>query len=267
MSDRLHDTLSTLRTDVDSVPLADSSAVRARGTQRTRRQAVGTSLAVVALVAGAVGISGALTGTNNKASDLPADKQTVTTTQEPSPDPSVTEDKLQLAADPYLRGEDLTGIGPYENFQRNGELPSQLQMQCMDVVKLGAGAKRTGMVFFEDIGDATLHENLFEFPNTAAAEAFVADVSSTFAACDAGDPAEVTFEDRGPVAVGDQGAVRASRLSTPTADAGIGYYELGFIQDANIVVVLEWSSMGNPEDTGWVWDADRLQTALDRAVG
>ena len=61
MSDRLHDTLSTLRTDVDSMPLADSSAVRARGAQRTRRQAVGTSLAVVALVAGAVGISGALT--------------------------------------------------------------------------------------------------------------------------------------------------------------------------------------------------------------
>ena len=72
MSDRLHDTLSTLRTDVDSMPLADSSAVRARGAQRTRRQAVGTSLAVVALVAGAIGISGALTGTN-KANDLPAD--------------------------------------------------------------------------------------------------------------------------------------------------------------------------------------------------
>jgi hypothetical protein len=25
--------------------------------------------------------------------------------------------------------------------------------------------------------------------------------------------------------------------------------------------------MGNPEDTGWVWDAERLQTALDRALG
>jgi hypothetical protein len=76
MSDRLHDTLSTLRSDVDSMPLADSSAVRARGTQRTRRQAVGASLAVVALVAGAVGIGGALTGTN-KADNLPA--QTTTT--------------------------------------------------------------------------------------------------------------------------------------------------------------------------------------------
>jgi hypothetical protein len=268
MSDRLHDTLSALRTDVDSMPLADSSAVRARGAQRTRRQAVGSSLAVVALIAGAVGISGALTGNNNKASDLPADNPTVTTTQqEPSPRPSVTEEKLQLAADPYLRGDDLTGIGPYEAFQRNGELPEQLQMQCMDVVALGQGAKRTGMVFFEDTGDATLHENLFEFPNSAAAEEFVTDIGSTFAACDPGDPAEVTVEDRGPAPVGDQGAVRASRLSTPTADAGIGYYELGVIREANIVVVLEWSSMGNPEDTGWVWDAGRLQTALNRALG
>jgi hypothetical protein len=85
MSDRLHDTLSALRTDVDHMPLADSSAVRARGTQRTRRQAVGTSLAVVALVAGAVGISGALTGTN-KADNLPADP---TVSQSPSPAPTV----------------------------------------------------------------------------------------------------------------------------------------------------------------------------------
>jgi hypothetical protein len=82
MSDRLHDTLATLRTDVDSMPLADSSAVRARGAQRTRRQAVGTSLAVVALVAGAVGISGALTGDNNKAENLPADHTTTAPTVE-----------------------------------------------------------------------------------------------------------------------------------------------------------------------------------------
>lgn len=85
MSDRLHDTLSSLRTDVDHMPLADSSAVRARGTQRTRRQAIGTSLAVVALVAGAVGISGALTGDNNKASNLPATRTTTTTTEARGP--------------------------------------------------------------------------------------------------------------------------------------------------------------------------------------
>jgi hypothetical protein len=258
MSDRLHDTLATLRTDVDSMPLADSSAVRARGAQRTRRQAVGASLAVVALVAGAVGIGGALTGTN-KASNLPADRPTTSTT---------AERKVGLASDPYLRAQDLAGIGPYAALKRSGEPPSQRLMQCLDVVDLGQEGKRTGMVFFDpDLGDVTLNENVFDFANAAAAKAFVTDVSSTFATCEKGDPAEVTTTDRGPETVGDQGAVRASRLSTPTADAGIGYYELGVIQDANIVVVLEWSSMGNPEDTGWVWDANRLQTALDRAVG
>jgi len=113
MSDRLHDTLSTLRSDVDSMPLADSSAVRARGTQRTRRQAVGISLAVVALVAGAVGISGALTGTN-KASELPADDQTVTTTQEPSPDPTA-ETRLLIGTESLLTVEELPEV-PNQTF-------------------------------------------------------------------------------------------------------------------------------------------------------
>jgi hypothetical protein len=84
MSDRLRDTLSTLRTDVDHLPLADSSAVRARGTQRTRRQAVGTSLAVVALVAGAVGIGSALTGTNKAETQLPANRTTTPTNSQQS---------------------------------------------------------------------------------------------------------------------------------------------------------------------------------------
>jgi hypothetical protein len=85
MPDRLHDTLTSLRTDIDGVPLADSAAVRRRGNQRTRRQAVGSSLAVVALVAGAVGIGGALVG-ENKAEQMPAPQPTITTTDK-SPGP------------------------------------------------------------------------------------------------------------------------------------------------------------------------------------
>lgn len=112
MSDRLHDTLSALRTDVDHMPLADSSAVRARGTQRTRRQAVGTSLAVVALVAGAVGISGALTG-NNNADNLPADHTTTAPTAEtPHPiDPALLVSPSMIPApnnQALTEGETLT---------------------------------------------------------------------------------------------------------------------------------------------------------------
>jgi len=110
MSDRLHDTLSTLRTDLDRAPLADSSAVRARGNQRTRRQAVGTSLAVVALVAGVIGVSGALTG-NNKANNLPADP---TTSQTPSPDPTV-KTRLVIGPDVLLGVDELAPV-PNQTF-------------------------------------------------------------------------------------------------------------------------------------------------------
>jgi len=265
MSDPLNDTLTSLRTDADRVPLADSDTVRRRGNQRTRRQAIGSSLAVVALIAGVAGVSGALTG-SNKADAPPADEPTLSTTMSPEPTAAASEDTVQsLADEPYLEAGDLRDIGPF-SLQPNGELPSQLQLQCMDVVKLGQDAERSGMRFFDPDLDATMNENLFEFEDQAAAEGFVLSVSDTFSGCDKGDPSEVTTADRGPEDVGNRG-VRASRLSTPTADAGIGYYELGVIREANVVVVLEWSSMGNPLKTGWIWDADRLGTARDRALG
>ncbi len=56
---------------------------------------------------------------------------------------------------------------------------------------------------------------------------------------------------------------------TPTADAGIGYYELGVAREANVLVVLQLNAMGNPAGEGaddWVWTSETLQTALDRAV-
>ena len=109
MSDRLHDTLTGLRTDVDRAALADSTAVRARGNQRTRRQAIGTSLAVVALVAGVIGVSGALTGTN-EAEQLPADP---TTSQTPAPDPTV-ETRPAIDTSLLLAVEDLPPLPPYE---------------------------------------------------------------------------------------------------------------------------------------------------------
>ena len=68
-----------------------------------------------------------------------------------------------------------------------------------------------------------------------------------FASCPQGDPAEVTTEDRpddGSLGRVADGAYRFSRLSTPTANAGIGYYELGVVREGNVVVALEWSSMG-----------------------
>jgi hypothetical protein len=79
-------TLEALRSDVERTPMADSLAVRRRGDQRTRRQAVGGALVVVALVAGTVGyLSGGLTGDDH--AQLPATQSPTVTT---SPSPTVT---------------------------------------------------------------------------------------------------------------------------------------------------------------------------------
>jgi hypothetical protein len=77
--------------------------------------------------------------------------------------------------------------------------------------------------------------------------------------------------DRGSARVsGGEGiseALHASRLTTPTADAGIAYYELGDLRSVNVGVVLEWSSMGKPDGTGsWVWSTERLDLAASRAT-
>jgi hypothetical protein len=72
MSDRLHDTLTTLRPDVERAALADSAAVRRRGNQRTRRQAAGSALAAVAIVAAAVGVASGLNGDDRAIDRLPA---------------------------------------------------------------------------------------------------------------------------------------------------------------------------------------------------
>lgn len=261
MTDRLEETLRTLQLDVDRVGLADSASVRDRGDRRTRHQVVGSALATVALVAAAVGVTGTLTA-DREAVEGPPANPTVSTTQEPV---------LSLAAQPLLRDGDLTGIEPYGAFQDSGEQPSYQLLQCIDVPALAGDAKRMSTVLFEpDIGEPTVHEHALQFESARAAERFVVGLVDRFDSCPQGDPAEVTTEDRpddgslGPVA---DGAYRFSRLSTPTANAGIGYYELGTVRESNLVVVLEWSSMGLPDGVDWVWTEQRLQTAIDRAAG
>lgn len=261
MTDRLEETLRTLQLDVDRVGLADSASVRDRGDRRTRHQVVGSALATVALVAAAVGVTGILTA-DREAIEGPPANPTVSTTQEPV---------LSLAAQPLLRDGDLSGIDPYGAFQDSGRQPSYRLLRCLDVPALAGDAKRRSTVLFEpDIGEPEVHEHALQFESAAAAEKFQTGLVGAFDACPEGDPAEVTTQDRpddGSLGrVGDQ-AHRFSRLSTPTADAGIGYYELGTVRESNLVVVLEWSSMGQPAGGDWFWTEERLQIAIDRAVG
>lgn len=259
MPDRIEETMRTLAPDVDRIGLADPGAVRRRGDRRTRNQALGSVLAAVAVVAGVLGVAGGPMG----------DRETI---EAPPAEPTVStspEQLLSLAGPPLLRDGDLTGVGPFGDFLDSGNVPRDLLLRCIDVPAVTTGAKRVSTVLYEpEIGEPTVHEHAVSFPSESGALEFVTGLSAAFSACDRGDPAQVRVDDRGPEAIGR--GLRASRLTTPTRDAGIGYYELGLISERNMVVVLEWSSMGNPVGEGpddWVWTAERLETALDRAIG
>ena len=263
MPDRIEERLRALAPDLDRVGLADPGAVRRRGERRTRNQALGSAVAGVLLLAGVVGVSGGLSGDRQAVVAPPArDGATASTT------PAAA---LSLAPQPLLRDGDLTGVGPFGDFLDTGDQPADRLLSCIDVPGAAAGAERASTVLHEtEIGEPAVHEHVLRLESESAASRLVLGLSAAFRSCDRGDPGEATVTDRGPESFGQAGGLRASRLTTPTADAGIGYYELAVTSKATVVVVLEWSSMGNPVGQGpgdWVWTADRLQVALARAVG
>ena len=264
MPDRLEERLRTLRVDVDRVGLSHSAQVRRRGEQRTRHQAVGAVAATVAVVASIAGLAGGLVGDRDSAAP-PVQQPTVTTTQQ-------AWQPLELAPQPLLETTEIAPIGPYTGWQRTSA-PVEESVRPLRCISSPAelGASRTeAAMFYQDL-DASFIEHVLLFDDPAAAEAAARSVRTQFSTCGAGDPAEVTVSDRPaePVdGVGDV-AYRLSRLTTPKVDAGIGYYEAGVVTDDNMVVVLEWISMGNPFGDGhddWVWTPERLQAALDQAV-
>ena len=266
MPDRIEETLSALRVDIDRVGLPDSGSIRRRGDQRTRHQVIGTTLAALAVVAGTIGVTANLAGDDRSLQGPPAkDGPTATT--------SVTEEKpLTLADDPLLRPDDIGTIGPYAGWQRSPEAVSQSlrPLRCVTSPTTWGAERTEAAQYYQDL-DGMVVEHVLRFPDVASAEAGLRLGLSQFAACGTGDPAQATVVDRPSEdvpGVADE-ARRASRLTTPKADAGIAYYELAVTRTDNVVVVLEWTSMGNPygdDSADWVWDADRLQIALDRAV-
>jgi hypothetical protein len=261
--DRMASTLETLRRDVERTPLADSLTVRRRGDQRTRRQAVGGALAVVALVAGAAGIYGGLGG-DDRATQIPA-------TPSPSAEPTVA-----LATDPFLQPTDIGAVGPYTDFQRRpaqtpdasgvGDTPKMLCMgAASDWAAWGATTHSTE-VFYGDL-DASFYEHVLAYDSAAAAADGVADINREVAACQENSGGDSGLTNRAPDPLGETG-IRASTTARPP-DSEVSYYEVAATRQANVVVVLEWSSMGNPggdtSDT-WVWTPANTAAALDRAV-
>ena len=259
--DRVRDTLTELRSDAERVGLDDPASVRRRGQARTRHQALASLAAVVVVVAVAVS-GGALFRGSSK------DDPTVIATHPPTPE------SLGIASDPFLRDGDVSAVGPYETFQRSTQpvIADQRPVQCIPSPTTLGATETKGQLYSGDL-DATFIEHVLRFDEAAAAAAAVSQLSSAFASCDKGKPNEATVDDRGPQrAAGAEGGsetLHASRLTTPTADAGISYYELGVARSANVVVVLEWSSMGKPvaDPAAWVWSAELLDTAAHQATG
>jgi hypothetical protein len=260
--DRMTETLTALRTDVDRVGLADSASIRHRGQQRTRNQAIGGTLAALCLVAAGVGVAGGLTG-NNSAEAPPAKNGTATTTQQ-------AEQTYALATDPSLQESDVVGIGPYDLLRSPEWSDGQAQsLECLgNSAELGA-QQTERMLFYSDL-DAGMRQHVLRFDNATTATAVVGELEDRLTGCDEGDPSQETVTDREPTPVdAGEAAFRFSRYVVPQVDAGTYYAEVAVARAGNVVLVLDWSSMGSPYDDPqetWVWTPELIQTALDRAI-
>lgn len=262
MPDRIEETLSALRVDIDRVGLPDSGSIRRRGDRRTRHQVIGTTLAALAVVAGAIGVTANLAGDDRSLQGPPAkDGPTATT--------SVTEEKLlTLADDPLLRPDDIGTIGVYEGWELNASPDAADQMLSLCVSKpsdLGGTDTVSGLYY--NVLDGTFTEHVLRFPDAAAAQDAVDTVARSLTGCTVGTPADDVQTRWAPLDVtAADAAVHVSR-SSETPNSEPSYLELGMARTSNVVVLLSWNSMGQPESVSWVWTADRLQSALDRAVG
>ena len=262
-NDRMASTLDMLRSDVERTPLADSLTVRRRGDQRTRRQAVGGALAVVALVAGAAGIYGGLSG-DDRATQIPA-----------TPSPSA-EETLTLAADPFLPVDALTGFGPYDQagpFIDAGQEPDIAPEQCATRPGEWGASQVRATRYYQDGSEAEIREYVLQFDDSGSAEqaSLKRAYADLAAICPATvDPSDGELTTRYSNVVPDlDRAVRSSRYFVPQAASEPSYYEVATAHRGNVVVVLEWQASGNPAGDGqddWAWTTERLQTALDRAA-
>jgi len=258
-NDPMTNTLDTLRSDVERIPLSDSLTVRRRGDRRTRNQAVGGALVVVALVAGAAGIYGGFGG-DDEATNLPAS-------------PTPTESPLPLAADPLLKATDITGLGRYGNLpmlQAPGtpDLTAPPNACQIRPTKWGAQELRATR-FYQDGSTVGILEVVLRYATAEQAKTALDQPGTDLALCPEPAPSEGTLEVRPPETMPEvSDGVHVARYFTPSAASEPSYYEVAAARTSNVVVVLTWAAddtpTGNPDS--WAWSGDQLQTALDRAL-
>jgi hypothetical protein len=259
-NDPMTNTLDTLRSDVERIPLSDSLTVRRRGDRRTRNQAVGGALAVVALVAGAAGIYGGLGG-DDEADIGPAIS--------PTPEPTV-----DLATEPLLSPGDFTELGRYASL---GPVLAATQPPDLNppagacqVRPKAWGAEQTyAKGYYQDGSTVGIVEVVLRFDTAEQAKVALDQPGTDLALCPEPAPTDGTLEVRPPETVaGVSDGVHLARSFTPAQASEPSYYEVAAARSSNVVVVLTWAAddtpSGNPD--GWAWSGEQLQTALDRAV-
>lgn len=260
-NDKLTLTLDALRSDVERTPLADSMTVRRRGEQRSRRQAVGGALAVVVAVVVAIGLHGSLGSTDRASERTPATDQPTVNTSEEQP--------VALAADPLVQPTDIGAIGPYTDWQLSPEaeqVDQPFNLCVPSPATLGPAISRYGL-FHTDI-DARATEHALQFADAASARAAGDQLLAALADCDLGAASDnIVTTPAKDVRVSDADDARVASREASPPDSEVSYYELAVVQKANVLVVLQWSSMGLPDGVIQVWDQARLTTALRTALG
>ena len=258
-NDPMTNTLDTLRSDVERIPLSDSLTVRRRGDRRTRNQAVGGALVVVALVAGAAGIYSGLGG-DDEATNIPA-------TQTP------TESPLSLSTDPLLKPTDITGLGRYGSLpvlQAPGAPDLTAPPNVCQIRPTRWGAQEMHATrFYQDGSPVGILEVVLRYDTAEQAKTALDQPGTDLALCPEPDPAEGNLEVRPPETMPEvSDGVHVARYFTPSAASEPSYYEVAAARTSNVVVVLTWAAddtpSGNPDS--WAWSGDQMQTALDRAV-
>lgn len=270
MPDRIEETLRALQLDVERTALPDSGSVRRQGDRRTRNQVLASAFVTVALAAGIIGVGGALVGGDNRSIEGPpaTSGPTVSTTPEPP---------QAIADQPFLPADSLVGFGAYDEigtFVDAGEEPTIAKRECrVRPADWGAVEVRSTR-FYQDSTEAKIYEYVLRFADAASAQqaALKRAYADLVATCPGTvDPSEGTLSTRESELVpGLDGAVRNSRYFVPEVASEPNYYEVATAHQGNVLVVLEWQASGNPigEDAlDGVWDAERLQAALDRATG
>jgi hypothetical protein len=260
-TDRVADTLTALRTDTDRLALPDSGSVRRRGEQRTRNQVVGSTLAVAALVAGALGVAGSLSGSDQSIQGPPGDGRSATAdvTQKAADPP------FALADEPLLDPADVSAYTPLTGWQASPDESAADQpfLQCLDTPSDLGAPETAKRLFYLDGQQPTATEHVLRFPSAVVAETAMADLRDQLVAC-----GERTTGDVRPV----QDTTDGFRYSQSSADAGseVSYVEIDAARRVNLVVVLQWNGavdhVSAAQDT-WVWDAPVRELAFQVAIG